>query len=74
MDVGWPNFLHLCIFGACRCITTALFSVAVVSAKVVERLDSITWSHPMIPVLCLLLRSSQARQPTQCLVRIVIQL
>ena len=59
------NFLHLCIFGACRCITTALFSVAVVSARVVERSDSITSSHPMIPVLCLLLRSSHARLPTQ---------
>ena len=56
MDVGWPSFLHLCIFDTCRCITTALFSVAVVSAKVMERSDSITSSHPMIPVLCLRLR------------------
>ena len=68
MVIEWTilhNFLHLCIFGACRCITTALFSVAVVSARVVERSDSITWSHPMILVLCLLLRSCHARLPTQ---------
>ena len=64
MGVGWPSF-HLCIFGACRCITTALFSVAVFSARVMERSDSITSSHPMIPVLCLLLRIIHARLPTQ---------
>ena len=38
-DVGGRVF---CIFGACRCITTALFYVAAVSARVVERSDSIT--------------------------------
>ena len=74
MGVEWPSFLHLCIFGACRCITTALFPVAVVSARVVERSDSSTSSHPMIPVLCLLLRGSHARPPTQCIVRIFTQL
>ena len=74
MGVGWPSFLHLCIFGACRCITTALHSVAMISARVVERADSITSSHPIIPVLCLLLRGSHARLPTQCFVRIFIQL
>ena len=57
------SLLHLRIFGACRCITTALFSVAVISARVVESDPS---SHPMISVLCLLLRSSHARLPTQC--------
>ena len=46
----------------------------VVSARVVERSDSITSSHPMIPVHCLLLRSSHARLPTQCLVRNISQL
>ena len=51
-----------------------LFSVAVVSARVVERSDSITSSHPMIPVNCLLLRSSLAIQPMQCIVRIISQL
>ena len=66
--------LYLCIFGACRCITTALFSVAVVSARAMERSDSITSSHPMIPVHCLLLRSSHVRLPTQCIVRIISQL
>ena len=74
MDVGWPSFLHLCIFRACRCITTALFPVAVVCARAMERSDSITSNHPMIPVHCLLLRCCHARPPTQCIVRIISQL
>ena len=44
------------------------------SSRVVERSDSITSSHPMIPVLCLVLRSSHARLPTHCIVHIFIEL
>ena len=39
-----------------------------------ERSDSVTSSHPTIPVQRLLLRSSHERLPTQCIVRIISQL